>query len=283
LEWFDELNLSSISDDKLEYIITKAMGIVGHTTIPVGTHRLYRCRPYRDNNIKRGSISDLSQPPASITKEGRCNVAEKPVLYVSDNANALVKECYLSEGQRLCLLQFDHLAKVEEDLNCLMLGIEPHHALRQSPEMLEVSKFWEEFYGKEYRKYREVVSFLHRAFVRENGDGTPVYKFTSSLCERYFSQNKALDAIFYPSIANSGEWRNYAIRPDVINKAYKATKVVFCELDKDNSFKWLDGGKIEDNGDISWGHELFLDLPVGVGISRIDVDDPELYIHPLKK
>ena len=282
LKWFDDINSSEVTLDRLEYVIEKIMGIVGHTTIPVATHRLYRCRPFKDSGIQKDSLSDLLQPPAEFTKDGRCNIEGRPVLYVSDNANALVEECNLEIGQKFCLLQFDRLSNLTEDLNCMMLGIEPNHALSNDPSIREIKQFWQDFYGKEYSKYQEISSCLHKVFVRNGTDNSIVYKLTSKLCHSYFEKNSKLDAIFYPSIANKGAWRNYAIRPSVINKAYTPSKVVFCELAEDRSFIWLDGGEIENNGDISWGREMFLDFPVAVGMSPLDVSDPELYIHPLK-
>lgn len=280
--WFGAINSSEVTLDTLEYIIDKVMGIVGHTTIPVASHRLYRCRPFKDDSIKKDSLSDLLQPPAEHTVDGRCNIEGVPVLYVSDNANALIEECGLTVGQKFCLLQFDRLSNLSEDLNCMMLGIEPNHALPNAPSINEIKKFWRDVYGREYSKYQEISSCLHKAFIRDGEDDSMVYEFTSTLCHKYFEKNSILDAVLYPSIANNGAWRNFAIRPGVINKAYAPSKAVFCELAEDRSFIWLDGGEIEYNGDISWGREIFLDLPIAVGISPLDINDPELYIHPLK-
>ena len=57
LKWFDDINSSEVTLDRLEYVIEKIMGIVGHTTIPVATHRLYRCRPFKDSGIQKDSLS----------------------------------------------------------------------------------------------------------------------------------------------------------------------------------------------------------------------------------
>ena len=282
-KWFDDISSSDITTDRLCYIIDKIVSILGHTTIPIATHRLYRCRPLKKNDPTPGSISSLLQPPIKSTNDGRCNVVGKPVLYVSDHADALVEECNLSVGQHFCLLQFDRLPVVDEDLNCILLGIEPDHALPHESSIMEVKEFWSDFYGKEYVKYREATSCLHKVFVRPNNDdGSMVYKFTSFLCDKYFESINELDAIYYPSVANNGIWRNFAIRPDAINKAYTPSKVTLCELAKDMSFTWVDGAEITPNGDIVWGKKIFLDLPIAVGLSQIDPNDPERYIHPLK-
>lgn len=283
MKWFDGINASKITLEELKYIIEKVMASIGLTTIPVATHRLYRCRPFYDDNIEKDLLTDFLQPPTEYTKEGRCNVEGSPVLYVSDNASALVEECNLVVGQKFCLLQFDRLSNLTEDLNCMMLGIEANNALPSDSSIKEVQQFWVRFYGKAYSKYQLISSCLHKAFVRNKSDNSAVYKLTSKLCHSYFEKNPELDAIFYPSIANRGAWRNYAIRAGAINKAYTPSKVVFCQLAEDKSFTWLDGGGIEDSGDILWEQKIFLDFPVAVGISPVNIDNQNLYIHPLKK
>jgi len=205
------------------------------------------------------------------------------VLYVSDSPRALIEECKLISGQVFCVLQFEHLPVIEEDLNCITLGIEPHHAIRNNPEMHKIKDFWNNFYGKEYPKFQLITSNLHKVFIREDNNNSSVYDFSSLLCDKLLFGDNQIDAIFYPSIANNGAWRNYAIQPDQIFKAYEVKKAVLFQLTENNSFKWIDGGIVENDESISWGQEVSLDSPVGVGISRVDINDPELYIHPFKK
>lgn len=280
-KWFDDIHSSNISSCSLDYMIDKIISILGQTTIPIATNRLYRCRPLKESDVAPKNLSDLLHPPVIYTNEGRCNILGKPALYVSDNANALVKECHLSVGQKFCLLQFDHLPNLNSDLSCILLGVGPGHALPHESSMKQVKEFWINFYGKEYNKYQEIESGLHKAFIRDNGNDSMIYKFTSLLCEKYFN-NTDLDAIFYPSIANNGAWHNYAIRPNAINKAYRPSKVVMCELTKDNVIAWLDGAKISSNNDILWGKDVFLDHPVPIAISPVDLNNPDIYIHPFK-
>ncbi len=281
-KWYLDIDSAETSDAKMDYIIDKVMRLVGISTIPIATHRLYRCRSFQNDIVKVESIFELLQPPSSVAGEGRCNLKKRPVLYVTDNANSLVAECGLSVGQKFCLVQFDHLANVKEDLNCVLLGIKPHHAIPNDPDVEKIKEFWVNFYGSEYDKYKLLTTLIHKSFVRSGKDGRNIYKFTARLCDKVYNSGSNIDAIFYPSIANNGACRNYAIRPEVIRKSYCYSKVVLCELDGDYKFTWLDGGEIDEGGKIIWGKSVFLDYPVAVGVSKKDLNDPSLYIHPRK-
>ena len=281
--WFELVDLPDTSETTVIDIIGKIRSYIGYSVLPVAQHRLYRCRPINKDEGPPVLLSGLLSPPITRTKQGRCNLAEKPVLYVSDNPSILLQECHIEAGQQFVILQFNHLPDVKEDIMCALLGIEPTHLFKGNPVIEQAEKARIDFFGNEYNKVREIESQLHKKFVRDDDPSGLTYKLTSHLCDHSFSKIQNLDAICYPSIATNGAGNNYAIKPEVIDKAYEPVKAGLYELIQDGSTKQVDRAILCKEGEIQWGKDEAIDSPIPIGIKKIDPDDPEIYIAPWKK
>lgn len=281
--WFELVDLPDTSEAAVVNIIGKIRSYIGYLELPVATHRLYRCRLLNKDKKPPVLLSGLLSPPINKTKQGRCNLAEKPVLYVSDNPSILPQECHIEAGQQFVILQFDHLPDVKEDIKCTLLGIEPTHLFKNNPAIEQVEKTRVDLFGNGYHKVREIESQLHKKFVRDDDHSGLTYKLTSHLCDYLFSKRQSLEAIFYPSIAAKGDGHNYAIKPGVIEKAYEPVKAGLYELSQDGSTKRVDGAILCKEGEIQWGKDEVIDSPIPTGIEQIDPNDPEIYIAPWKK
>ena len=282
-DWFELVDLPDTSEATVIDIIGKIRSYIGYLTLPVATHRLYRCRPLNKDENPPILLSGLLSPPIKKTKQGRCNLAEKPVLYVSDNPSILLQECHIEAGQQFVILQFNHLPDVKEDIKCMLLGIEPTYLFKNNPVIEQAEKARVDFFGNEYNKVREIESQLHKKFVRDDDPSGLTYKLTSHLCDHLFSKNQNLEAIFYPSIAANGSGHNYAIKPGVIDKAYEPVKANLYVLSQDGSMKQVDGAILYKEGELQWGKDEAIDSPIPTGIVQIDPNDPEIYIAPWKK
>ncbi|MBW8041292.1 MAG: hypothetical protein FVQ85_14985 [Planctomycetes bacterium] len=284
-DWFELVDLPDTSEATVIDIIGKIRSYIGYLTLPVATHRLYRCRPLNKDENPPVLLSGLLSPPIKKTKQGRCNFAEKPVLYVSDNPSILSQECHIAAGQQFVILQFNHLPvpDVKEDITCMLLGIEPTYLFKNNPAIESVEKFRVEFFGSDYNKVREIERQLHKYFVRDDDPSGLTYKLTAHLCDHLFFKNQNLEAIFYPSIATNGVGNNYAIKPGAIDKAYEPVKAGLYELSQDGSAKQVDGAILCKEGEIQWGKDEAIDSPIPIGIKQIDPNDPDIYIAPWKK
>lgn len=282
-EWFELVDLPDTSEGAVIDIIGKIRTYIGYSVLPVAQHRLYRCRPLNKDKNPPVLLSGLLSPPINKTERGRCNLAGKPVLYVSDHPSILPQECHIEAGQQFVILQFNRFPDVKEDISCALLGIEPTHLFGSNPAIEQHEKAMVDFFGNEYSKVREVENQLHKHFVRDDDPSGLTYKLTSHLCDHSFSKIKNLDAIFYPSIATNGTGNNYAIKPGVIDKAYEPVKAGLYELSQDGSTKQVDGAILCKEGKIQWGKDEAIDTPIPIGIRQIDPNDPEIYMTPWKE
>lgn len=282
-EWFELVDLPNTSEATVVNIIQKIRSYIGYSEVPVATHRLYRCRSLNKDENPPILLAGLLAPPIEKTKQGRCNLAGKPILYVSDNPSILSQECHIVAGQQFVILQFNHLPNVKEDISCTLLGIELTHLFKNNPAIERFEKSRVEFFGSDYYKIREIESQLHKYFVRDDDPSSLTYKLTAHLCDHLFSKIQNLEAIFYPSIVSNGSGHNYAIKSGVIEKAYEPVKAGLYVLTEDGSTKQVDGAILSKEGKIQWGKDVAIDSPIPIGITHIDPDDPDIYIAPWKK
>lgn len=281
-QWFALVEKPDVSKATVTEVIGKISEHLMHMTLPVATHRLYRCRPLSGSNTLPNQLSELLEPPALKTEQQRCNLARKPVLYVSDNPDILLEECHIQDGQQFIITQFDRLSVVQEDMSCFLLGIEPRVLLGDTPQIKEIEKFRTETLGAGYINLREIERMLHQSFIRNDDPSGLAYMFTASLCDHVFSINKYADAVFYPSIATNASGHNYAIRPRAIAKAFEPVKCVAFVLNHDGTMEQINGATLGEDGAVEWGKDNFIDNPVPVGARLIDPNDPDIYIAPWK-
>jgi len=279
---FIEANKNDTPISRAQEIVNEISGYIGFLLLPIAQHHFYRARYWSDKKNYPDNLSELLEPSAENTKQNRCNVESKPALYVSTHPIALISECHLETGDIFAMAQFDRSLK-NEDLSCMLLGIDAHHRFEGSPEMDNIAQFKNDFFGGNYQKYQFIEQQLHKQFVRDDDKEGITYRFTANLCEKYFSSCPELDAIVYPSIATQGSFTNLAIRPSVYTKAYIGKKIGIFEVLQDRSYRQLAGTLINSKGELNWRSMSLIDQPKAVGIRKIDPNDPRIYIAPWKK
>lgn len=281
-QWFELAEKPDVSKITITDVIEKISNHIVHLTLPVATHRLYRCRPLKEGEVPPKILSGVLSPPAKATNLGRCNLDGKPVLYVSDSPDILIQECHIEAGQQFVISQFNRLENVQEDISCFLLGIEPRVLLGDTPQVKEIEKYKTEFLGDGYKILRKVERLLHKSFIRDDDPSGLTYTFTANLCDHVFSINHYADAIFYPSIATNASGRNFAIKPGIIDKAFEPVKFGSFVLNHDGTVEREDGATLGKGGAIEWGKDVSIDNPIPVGARMIDPDDPDIYIAPWK-
>lgn len=278
---FQEANRTSSSASRVQEIVGEISGYIGFLLLPIAQHHFYRARYWSNKKDYPEHLSELLEPEANNTGQNRCNVENKPALYVSTHPMALVSECHFKAGDIFSMAQFDRFLRTE-DLSCMMLGIDPHHRFEGSPEMDNIAQFKKDFFGENYQKYQFIEQQLHKQFVRDDDREGTTYRFTANLCEKYFSSCADLDAIVYPSIATQGSFTNLAIRPSMYSKAYIGKKVGIFEVLQDGSYRQLAGALVKSGGTLNWCNMPSIDQPKAVEIRKIDPNDPRIYIAPWK-
>lgn len=279
-QWFELVKKPDVSEITVVEIVKKIRSLVMYSDMSIGAHRLYRCRPLNKGKNPPSLLSGLLAPPISLTKQGRCNLAGNPVLYVSDRPSILVQECHIVENQHFVVLQFDHLSGMEQDTRCTLLGIELTILLENHPKLEDAEKFKVDFFGQHYEKARYIERKLHKFFVRDDDSFGSTYLLTSHLCSYTFSKLPDLEAILYPSIATDGSGHNYAFKLGTINRTYEPVRAGLCVLHKDGSVEQLDGATVHKDGRLEWGKDESIESPVPVGVRQIDPNDPDRYIAP---
>ena len=276
---FEEANQPDSSTDRVEEIVGLLAKCSVVQSLPVAMHHFYRARAWDAKIDYPGFLADCLEPPAEHTSRGRCNAPKKPVLYVSAHPNALLAECRLQEGSFCLILQFDRELKTV-DLSCRALGLDSELLFGQDSRMLEGIEWIREMLGDTFHIHKNLEARLHQEFVRDDDSAGTTYRLTSALCSHYFNGDDSLDAIFYPSIASRGLANNLAIRSGRYRRAYKATKVLLCEVLPQEAFRVIESAAVLSNRRLEWGARLALDLPVPVGVRRIAPDDRRIYIAP---
>jgi len=278
---FQEANITTTSISRVQEIVNEISEYIGFLLLPVAQHHFYRARYWSDKKEYPENLSELLEPEPIKTRQNRCNVERKPALYVSTHPIALISECHFNTGDIFSMAQFDRSLK-NENLNCIMLGIDPHHRFEGDPVMDNISQFKKEFFGDNIQKYKFIEQQLHKQFVKDDDREGNTYRFTANFCEKYFSSLPDLDAIIYPSIATQGSFTNLAIRPNMYSKAYEANKVGIFEVLNDGGYRQLAGALVGSEGQLNWCNLLQIDQPKAVGMRKIDPDDPRIYIAPWK-
>jgi hypothetical protein len=264
---------------RVSEIVDFVYGLLGILSLPVAQHYFFRARKWSKREFP-ARIDELLEPPSRFTSVGRCNRENNPVLYVSLNPIALISECRLKIGDILALAQFDRDLRTE-DLNCIFFGIDPTQRFEGTPEIESILNFRQNCFGEHFNKYLQLEYELHKQFVKVENGTSSVYRFTSTLCERYF-KNLEIDAIVYPSVATSGAYTNLAVRAGRYAKTYKMTKVGLFEVTAREDMRQLAGSVVEPSGELDWSKTVRFDQPLGVGIYNIDPCDPRIYIAPWK-
>jgi hypothetical protein len=278
---FEEANKTDTPISRVQEIVSEISGYIGFLLLPIAQHHFYRARYWGDKKDYPENLSQLLEPEPKNTRQNRCNVENKPALYVSTHPIALVSECHFKTGDIFAMAQFDRSLETV-DLSCMMLGIDPHHRFEGSPEMDNIAQFKREFFGNNHQKYQFIEQQLHKQFVRDDDKEGITYRFTANLCEKYFSSCPDLDAIVYPSIATQGSFTNLAIRPHMYSKAYIGKKMGIFEVLKDGSYRQLAATLVGSTGELNWRSMPLIDQPKAVGIRKIDPNDPRIYIAPWK-
>jgi len=278
---FEEANNSDTPISRVQEIVGEIFGYIGFLLLPIAQHHFYRARYWGKKKDYPEKFSQLLEPEPKLTEQNRCNIKNKPALYVSTHPMALVSECHYKAGDIYAMAQFDRTLKTE-DLSCMMLGIDPQHRFEGSPAMDNIVKFKMEFFGDNYQKYKFIEQLLHEQFVRDDDKKGVTYRFTANLCEKYFSSCPDLDAIVYPSIATQGSFTNLAIRPNIYSKAYTGIKVGIFEVLGDGSSRQLAGALANPDGELNWVSMSPIDQPKAVGVHKIDPNDTRIYIAPWK-
>lgn len=279
---FKEANDNNTSVVRVKEIITEITGYIGYLLLPIAQHHFYRARYWGDKKEYPTNLSQLLEPDSSKTRQNRCNIEKKPVLYVSTHPEALVAECHYKPGDIYVLVQFDHTLKTE-DLSCMLLGIDAQHKFESDLAIENVEQFRKGFFGENYDKYKFIEKELHTQFVRNDDEDGLTYRFTANLCDRLFSTCTDLDAIVYPSIATQGAVNNLAIRAKCYSKTYTASKAGIFEVLQNGSSRQLVGALIDSCSNLNWHGTSIIDQPKGVGIRETDPNDTRIYIAPWRK
>lgn len=217
IDQWQKKDLRELSNQKTEKLISDFLDeIFRYTTTTKSTSylskSLWRVRAFKCL-CEIEKEDGLWAPPAEITKLGRCNIENKPVLYVSENAKTPFEELTIPHNEEVCLIEYTvrsclHLSEVVPELE------EGNKLNLDEPSIISRAIFRE---------------FIRSEFTKPVGKGTEyLYRISASMCNIIF---EGTEGWRYPSVPRPSDY-NIAIKPDVAREKLKIKNVFIVSLGK---------------------------------------------------
>ena len=213
-QWHD-VDLRDISSNDLT---TKLLNIISAHIVSsssISDQKLYRVRPLREGQVFHG-ISDIWCPPTElITKIGRVNDINDPMLYCALDQNTPVYECGIKEGDWFGMIQYsiNHTAVVNVSN---VIGQDDYPGLTDKGRI----------------NLRIINQFIRTEFTKPVGLGTEyLYRASLKFCRDLFDVPNC-DGSLYPSVASFTEGYNLAIKPEAAEKKLRFDCALICRLEK---------------------------------------------------
>lgn len=173
----------------------------------------WRARKCIDKN-GFGNISELGPPPKELTREGRLNEINDPILYTSINQYSTLEEIKAEEGDHIHIVAYEQLP--DRPIRCGTIG-EITHINRWGSGLTSetvgnlLNRFMSSMPHEFGKSFLFTDSFLSSLLKDKNANNTN-YIHSRILANLIFSRNPELDAIAYSGVALESS-RNYAIKP----------------------------------------------------------------------
>jgi hypothetical protein len=206
------------------------------------------------------NIKELYYPPREMTKAGRLNEPNAPLLYLSMHNLTTFEEINASNGNYVHMIGYKLIGN--NKLRCGILGEITHVA--RSGRALTSEELGNQLNrilnSSDYEAGKSFVftdAFLS-SILRDRDASKTCYVHSRTLAKLIFEKHPELDAIVYPSVALESAM-NLAIKPDSADRLLEILVTSVIRIRKKYEygifdFEILRNAKgYEGNGDIRWG------------------------------
>lgn len=203
------------------------------------------------NNVKGcrfTNISELSYPPASMTKMGRANIDGNPLFYacsfplevnernpiprytsVLETSN-IIWDRNMSGIERATISRW----KVVKELDLIALPFIGEYS-KPCSELIEVVKMWQlKCIGSIPKDALELMLYMAREIAKEFTESWEYFKIANFVYYLLYMNMKTNDAdgIIYPSVATQGAGLNVALKPCAVDNKLKFSNASICHVVK---------------------------------------------------
>jgi hypothetical protein len=182
------------------------------------------------------SVSELWHPPARlITRIGRANDVNEPVLYTSSNGVTAVSELRPAPGETFCVMEL-RLREPGRGLHLHELALAESSERRSVEEAIPV--FHQSYRGRAHLQNAENVAkldairqFMVDQFIRVVLPGHE-YLYGVTLAIAMYHRNPGIDGLMYPSVARKLTGTNAVFTATMSDRLFRPTKFYMVRVDE---------------------------------------------------
>lgn len=217
---------------------------------------LIRCNKIKPEKKEIGSITNINRfsypPKDKVVHPQRMNIVNDSIFYGATDVKTALLETEIKEGD-----EFYVSVWAMEDEAKMNIFPSIHHNIIQKLASNEegcLQKLLDNPYVYSvYEKYADIFSIPHDDGEDAKNINKYIYYLSGALAHNIFNQklpingsSMQVDAILYPSVKNTSESLNFAIRPDFVEKHMTLKYVIKAVLNKGRilvTFKYVGIGK----------------------------------------
>lgn len=250
-------NNSDTIKQKLEYLF-KFYNVINFDLGATPDKLVFRAR--KCDCIGFNNISDMCCPPAKITKAGRLNTANKPILYLTQNAWSAFDEIGVTDGDFAQIITYSYINKPRLAIIGEIERVFRKENSSYSPQLTQHIRSTFEHLGTSnmdaMRSYIYTDAFLSN-ILKSNNAKDNNYIHTMHLSEIIFNKYVTIDGIMYDGIESNGAI-NIALKESSQNSHLKAENCYIFKINKKYGYGIYDhtminrSNSIDDFGNIVW-------------------------------
>ena len=236
LSYLDELCkdiLNCIDPDSVESKLRHLLDFYDVLNYEMSYDRSYWRARKCSGRLGYDNTNELGAPPAKITKAGRMNEPEQPMLYLSTNHFSILEEIGSKAGDIVHIIAYEQ--KLESKLRCAIVGeiTNVHRWGRaQSSDHLGsyLNRIMNEMNFDVGRSYIYTDAFLS-SLMRDKTASCKDYLYSRKLSKLIFEKHPSIDSIVYPGIALEGSM-NFAVKPNTASKKFNIASNFVIRVNK---------------------------------------------------
>jgi len=212
IEEWRQFDLRKATNDEVDRSLDRLIKRIGQQLLVKVTKKpskLWRIRKFK--KLLREE-KEFWEPPSKDAKAGRCNAAESPVLYVSEQLRTPFEECSIKPEDVVYLIKY----KAKRSLKlCNVVG-----QRKLDKDLLDENS---------QVSYEILREFIRSEFMKPVGKGTEyLYKLSAAVC-RTLANIESADGWIYPSVAFPAEL-NIALKGTIARKVMAISDVRIVKL-----------------------------------------------------
>ena len=223
-----------------------------------------------NKNSRLKNISEVKYPPKEYERNlnyNRCSLKGQSIMYVGAMgilANSI--EVQPESGQLSSISKWKH--KVGVLFNLLVLCQDKEISENYPNQLLEEYNGYETWLNKLDENTKIVIEnifkLIIKAFTRKVSYQNKQGYLFSALISNYFfyHSNVTVDAIYYPSVPNTGWAMNLAIKPDVFDLKFELMEITESVCCKHGNNQWMNIATATSVGYDKLGNLIWKSVPI---------------------